>query len=289
MTQTLQNDLLQIHVKPKGAELAHVIDQQDQTEYMWEGDPSVWGRHAPVLFPIVGRLKDNQYMVGTESYRLTQHGFARDRTFTRIEQTESQLRFRLTNDPETEALYPFSFELEIGYHLDGRALTVSYAVRNSGEATLPFSLGAHPGFKCPLLPDESLTDYEVVFAQPETLARHLLEGGLYNRETESVLVNQDRIGITPTLFDQDALVFHQPKSEWVALRSRKSGRGVELSLEGWPYLGIWAKPGAPFVCLEPWQGVADYTDASGHLSEKLGMMFLAPGATHTAAYTLRFL
>jgi galactose mutarotase-like enzyme len=285
---TLQNDQLSVTIHHQGAELASVIDQRDQTQYVWQADPAHWGRHAPVLFPIVGRLREDQYQHRGQPYRLTQHGFARDCAFELTETDPDFLQFVLQADVETLAVYPFDFALGIRYTLADRSLTVAYTVENRGEAVMPFGLGAHPAFTCPLVPGELMTDYDLVFSHPETAARHLLAGGLYTGETEPVLTDADRIPVTPTLFDQDALVFHELASEWVALRSRVSGREVRVSLAGFPYLGLWSKPGAPFVCLEPWQGLADYTDASGDMTDKPGMHLLMPEQVHQAAYVLTF-
>ena len=284
----LQNDFLALTVHPQGAELASVRDQQDQTEYLWQADPSHWGRHAPVLFPIVGRLKDDQYRYGGQIYGLSQHGFARDCSFELVENRANLLDFRLSADEETRQRYPFDFVLHIRYTLAGRELTVSYQVANRGQVPMPFSIGAHPAFNCPLVAGESFADYDFVLAQPETAERHRLAGGLYTGEVETVFDGSNHLPLTPALFEQDALVFHHLQSEWVALRSRVSGREVRMTIGSFPYFGLWTKPGAPFVCLEPWQGLADYTDASGDLTDKPGIHLLMPKQVHTSSYTITF-
>jgi galactose mutarotase-like enzyme len=284
---TIQSTHLALDVSLSGAEMTSLRSLQDGTEYLWQADPSIWARHAPVLFPIVGRLKNDQYRYQGETYSLGQHGFARDKEFLLAEQSEHALIFELRDDADTRQRYPFSFRFRIGYDLQGDRLRTSYQVSNPGPGTLPFSVGAHPAFRCPLLPDEALTDYEIRFEQPETAAIHLLEGGLLAQE-EPFLENQDRFDLTPHTFDRDALVFTTLQSAWVQLVSKKSGRGVELSLKGFPFLGIWAKPGgAPFVCLEPWQGIADDAQASGELLEKPGIRLLAPGADYSGWFDTR--
>jgi len=285
---TLQNDLLSISVTPKGAELASVKQLSDGTEFMWQADPAFWKRHAPVLFPIVGRLKGDSFVYEGKSYTMTQHGFARDREFVLVESGPDFLHFTLLADDATKEKYPFEFALHLRYTLTGNSLRIDYKVENKGETAMPFSVGAHPAFNCPIQAGEGLRDYEVVFEQEEEAARHLIEGGLFTGETSPMLGNADRIQLVEGIFDLDAIVLHDLKSEWVALRSKTSGREVRMSLQGWPYLGIWAKPGAPFVCLEPWQGLADYTTATGDLMEKVGIQVLMPGQTHEAGYTVEF-
>ncbi|MEL6676658.1 MAG: aldose 1-epimerase family protein [Bacteroidota bacterium] len=283
---TLQNDQLAITVDPKGAELSSVKDLQTGTEYMWVAKPDIWGRHAPVLFPIVGKLKDNQHTYEGRSYPMGQHGFARDLDFQMAGQSSTHLHFRLGSNEETQSRYPFVFTFRIRYDLNGRTVRVSYYIKNNGEEMMPFSVGAHPGFNCPLSPEEKLTDYEILFEQPETAPRHLLEGGLFSGKTQAYLTESTGFPITEDTFNEDALVFHQLASAWVALKSAK--HEIRMSLTGFPYLGIWAKPGAPFVCLEPWQGLADYVDSSGQLMDKKGIILLKPGRIHQAGYTVEF-
>ena len=285
---TLENEFLHVAVNLKGAELASVRDRQNQTEYLWQADPSFWGRHAPLLFPIVGRLKDDHFQHHGQSYHLTQHGFARDLPFVPQPAEAGSLRFRLRATPETKQRYPFDFQLDVMYSLAERDLTVTYEVSNPGREPMPFSIGAHPAFRCPLVEGETFSDYELVLAEPETVDRHLLAGGLYSGEVERVLDAHDRLPLNATLFQRDALVFHELASEWVALRSRVSGREVRMYIQEFPYFGLWTKPGAPFVCLEPWQGLADYTDASGDLTEKPGIHLLLPAQTHRASYRVSF-
>ncbi len=284
----LANELLTVSIAERGAELSSVIRKSDQTQYMWQADPAYWKRHAPVLFPIVGRLKDNQYTYHEKVYQMSQHGLARDLPFEVISHTTDRLSFRLQEQELTREKYPFAFTFDMHYVLDGNALEVIYEVHNPNEDILPFSIGAHPAFSCPIVPEESLTDYEVRFEQAETADRQLLNEGLFDGRTAPFLTNSDRFDITEHVFDEDALVFLELTSSYVELRSKVSDRRVRVTLDDWPYLGVWAKPGAPFVCLEPWQGLADQTSASGDLTEKAGMILLLPGQTHRCSYEVIF-
>ncbi|RMG69393.1 MAG: aldose 1-epimerase family protein [Bacteroidetes bacterium] len=274
-----------LRVDPIGAELTSL--RYRGVEYLWQADPAVWGRHAPVLFPIVGRLKDDRYQHQGQWYEMKQHGFARNQTFALLSQSADALAFRLTDNDDTRAQYPFSFVLDISYTVSGSSLTVGYRVHNPGPEPMPFSIGAHPGFRLPLEPDTQIEGYAIVFDQRETAETHLIEDGLFDGRTAPCLEESDRIPWRTDLFDADALVFHHLRSREVALVSPSGQARVTVTLEGFPYLGIWAKPGAPYVCLEPWQGLADYTSASGDLRDKAGIMLLTPGTTHVASYDIR--
>lgn len=292
MTYNIHNSFLTLSVKSAGAEISSLVSKPHSIEYMWQADPEIWGRHAPVLFPIVGRLKNDQYTYEGKSYTMKQHGFARNNEFELVSQAEDQLHFRLLPNDDIRKMYPFDFQMDIMYQLfqeeHEHGVKITYQIHNMGETTMPFSIGGHPGFSCPMVAGEELTDYDVVFEEKENLERHLLEGGLYNGETSPLLENEQIIPITPTLFDQDALVVHSPKSDIVSLVSRKSGHKLTVDISAFDYLGIWAKPGAPFVCIEPWLGLADYTDATGDIMEKTGVHLLLAGKRHTCSYAFKF-
>ena len=287
MSFTLESSDLLVQIAPKGAELTSITSKSDNTQYLWQADPGVWGRHAPILFPIVGRLKDNQYFYEDKAYSLNQHGFARDQVFSLLQHTESTLWLEASATPDTLPQYPFYFNLRIGYTLEGSTIRVTYQVGNLGNKKMPFSIGAHPGFCCPLVPGDELTDYVVEFDQVETADTHLLDDkGLFDGRTRPCLQQSNRIPITPDLFNDDALVFHGLKSSTARLLSLKSGRYVEMSIEGYPYLGIWAQPGASYVCIEPWHGLADVSDASGDIFEKKGIRTLDPNRAFECSYTI---
>ncbi|UOG74139.1 aldose 1-epimerase family protein [Hymenobacter tibetensis] len=288
MTYTLENEQCRVTIQASGAELSSFVRKDlDNLEYMWEADPAVWGRHAPVLFPIVGRLPNDTYTYQGQTYRLTQHGFARDQEFTLVRQAPAELAFELRANDATRALFPFDFSLLISYRLAGPMLTIGWEVTNLGTGELLFGIGAHPAFRCPLLPDEAFEDYEFVFDHPVSFERHLLEGGLLNGQTESVLQDETTLPLRYELFEQDALVLKHFDFTHVTLRSRRSGRGVRVRFDGFPYLGLWTKgPGARFVCIEPWQGIASATTDSGELAEKEGILTLQPNQEFVASYSI---
>ena len=271
-----------------GAELISLRTPTNDLEYIWAADPAVWARHAPILFPLVGRLPDDAYHYEGRDYKLPQHGFARDQIFDVMRHTAIELEFRLRHDEASRAVFPFAFELTITYTLRDARLTVRWDVRNpDADQSLLFSIGAHPAVRCPLLPDEAFEDYYVEFDHPVTLERHLLQGGLLTGETAAVLEEARELPLTYELFADDALVFKHYDFTSLTLRSHKSAHFVRFHFEGFPYLGLWTKgPGAGFVCVEPWHGIASSSGAPGDLRDKEGILTLEPGRVFSATYSI---
>lgn len=289
MQHILENDRLTVTVSPQGAEVQSVRSPTTGQEYIWTADPEVWARHAPVLFPTVGRLKEDQYRLGDETYRMTQHGFARDQNFKVIEQAADQITMGLTASPETTEQYPFNFVLDIVYQLTDNQLATTYRVINHDSAVMPFSIGGHPGFLCPSQVDGHDETYDLLFEQKETVSRHLLNDGLRTGETRPVLQNEQKLLLDPALFEEDALIFTDIVSDTVSIVPRSSGQPmVTVRFPGFPYLGIWQKVGADFYCVEPWYGLADAATTSGELTEKEGILTLAPDEVFEATYTIVF-
>ncbi|MGB3589181.1 MAG: aldose 1-epimerase family protein [Tunicatimonas sp.] len=285
----LENDHLTATLKSEGAELTSVRSKADNQEYIWQADPAVWARHAPVLFPIVGRLKDNQYQLNGDAYSMGQHGFARDQNFSVINQSDTEITFGLTASPETQKMYPFNFVLDIRYTLQDNELTVAYQVTNQDQVTMPFSIGAHPAFYCPTQQNQRLEEYHLQFEKPETLSRHLLEDGLRNGDTEPLLNNEDVLPLHRKLFESDAIIFKDIASDWVRILRQSDGqRVVTVIFSGFPYLGIWQKVGADFYCIEPWYGLADTEEGQADFAQKEGIMTLSPEEQFSAEYQIKF-
>lgn len=283
----LRNDFLEITVKEKGAELCSLLSLQNNIEYIWQADPAFWPRHAPVLFPVVGRLKDDIYKYNDKNYKLGQHGFARDKDFTKVEiHQENSLAFVLKDDEETFEKYPFHFEFQIVYTLHESTLQIVYKVINKSESEMYFSVGGHPAFNCPLNEGEVLNDYFLEFNQKENAERWLLDNGLLNGKTQKILENQNILPLSEELFTQDALVFKKLKSTSVKLKSKRSEKGLDFNFIGFPYLGIWKKPGAPFICIEPWFGVADSVNTDQNLTTKEGVLMLEAGEKFVCTYSV---
>ncbi|WP_346355330.1 aldose 1-epimerase family protein [Azotosporobacter soli] len=286
MITTLKNDFITASLDSLGAELTSLRLNEDGSEYLWQADAAHWGRHAPVLFPIVGRLRDNRCRIAGESYAMTQHGFARDMEFSVVEQSPDAVTYCLKADAATLKKYPYHFALCIEYRLCVNAINVAYRVENKMDTEMFFSIGAHPAFNCPLVSGETFADYYLEFEKMETIGNYLLEHGLLRLETKPLLKNEAVIGLNYPLFANDALVFKGLQSRVVSLKSRKSDKSVKVMFEGFPYLGIWSKEAAPFICLEPWYGVADLADEERAFEKKEGMQKLAAHETFRAAYRI---
>jgi galactose mutarotase-like enzyme len=240
-----------------------------------------------VLFPIVGRLKDNRYRYQDTEYSLPQHGFARDKKFICVEQSSDALAFELTDDDETFAAFPFHFSLLIRYELREKTLRIGYTVFNPGNSPLYYSIGAHPGFRCPLEHGESIQDYTLAFDSVTPLHVSRLHNGLLTDDTYELPLQDHRLPLSDTLFDNDALVMLNRQIDAVKLISSKSGHGVQLSSAGWPCYGLWSKKGnSGFVCLEPWHGVTDSESSSGRLEEKAWIRELAPWEKHELQHSI---
>jgi galactose mutarotase-like enzyme len=280
----LHNNFLKVGIDPLGAELKSVTD--GKREYMWSGDPAIWGRTAPVLFPIVGKANNNELLIGDKNYPISQHGFARDMEFKVMEQDAQHVVFSLTSSETTKEIYPYDFELRIGYALRETSVTCSYEVTNIGHQLLYFAIGAHPGFS---LPRPDLNDYVIEFEQEESVPRYLLTEGLLNGKTEPVLNKSAMLPLDISLFDKDALVFKGLKSKRIAFKSKASSFKIEVEWDDFPYLGIWCKKACEeFICLEPWCGIAGSVGDQVDIKEKEGMQTLEAGGVFRRTYKMTF-
>jgi galactose mutarotase-like enzyme len=287
MISKLENKKIIIAVDTDGAQLQELILKKDDKNYLWHGNSKYWGRRAPVLFPIVGRLKDDKYSYKGQEYEMTQHGFARDKEFELFEQSKTHLTYSLEQSRDTLEKYPFKFRLQIKYTIQGNSLDISYRIINQDQKDIYFSIGAHPAFYWPLAENEKKEDYYLEFEKKEKAAKYLLEAGLLNHQKEIILNNQKIIELSPDIFKDDALVFKDLKSEKVTLKSKKSEREVKMEFKNFPYLGIWSQSAeAPFICLEPWQGIADSVDSSGKIEEKEGIRQLKAGKKFKCTHTI---
>lgn len=265
----LTGDRLSATINPPGAELT-TLTGADGREWMSDGDPAFWTGRSPLLFPIVGALNGSVYRVGDAEYALPQHGIARRRGFALIEQAADRARFRLVDDAETRAVYPFAFALDADYSLAGSTLTMAITIANTGEGEMPASFGFHPAFAWGPEPHRILFERE----EPAMLSR--IVGGLIGPADRPSPLDGRVLRLDPGLFAEDALVWEQIVSESV-LYGAEGGPQLRIEFPGAPMLGIWSKPGARFVCIEPWWGIADPVGFAGEIWDKPGMMRFAPG------------
>lgn len=274
---TLENENIKVVVKAKGAELDSLYSKETNLEYMWSGDEKFWNKKSPILFPIVGTLKQHTYYYQNKAYNLTRHGFGRDKEFTVSEQFENSATFTLTDDENTLENFPFPFRLDVTYTIDAATVRIRYRVSNKGSDNMYFSIGAHPAFRIPLEKNRHYDDYYFEFEQIEDGYRWLISNdGLIEPNTVPFLINTNILPITKELFRNDAIVFKYLNSTKVKLRSNKSKHGVEVSYPGFPFIGLWAAPHADFVCIEPWCGIADSTTSKQELINKEGINLLTP-------------
>jgi len=288
MSISISNKHLQLTAKAAGAEMLSLKSLVNNQEYLWQGDSAFWGRRAPVLFPIVGKVFNQKYKVDGNEYNLSQHGFARDQDFEISETTSTKVTFKLSDNPVTKQVYPFSFNLLISYELVDNKVVVTYQVQNTDNREIVFAIGGHPGFQVDNMSEQLLSDYYLEFDQAENADRHLLKDGCFSGISENVLDNTNILPLNYQLFDKDAIVFKHLKSKEVSLKSYSIPYHLKFGFEGWPFLGIWTpKHNAPFVCIEPWQGIADQYGFEGEFSKKEGIVVLPKGDTFSKSYTIQ--
>ncbi|MDZ4665823.1 MAG: aldose 1-epimerase family protein [Bacteroidota bacterium] len=285
MVYNLRSNNLVVSINSKGAEICSV--KYNELEYIWQARADAWPRHTPVLFPIVGRLKNNSFNYDDQSYSLSQHGFARDKEFKCISQSGKEMHFELVSSIETKKVYPFEFSLTIKYILQDDNLICTYEVSNPSSRILLFSIGAHPGFKVPLLENEKFEDYKLKLDSTKKYQTTVLSDGLLSDGKKELFLTNGDLNLSIDLFDTDALVFEDSQIDSISLIS-PSGKGVELTCVGWPYFGIWSKKGCKeFVCLEPWHGIADGVNNGGDLKTKRGIIELQPEKKFECSFSIR--
>ena len=269
MTITLKNTKISASINTIGAELTTLI--KGKNNYIWEVNEEFWNKTSPILFPIVGKLKNDSYTYQQESYTLPRHGFARNFDFKIINQTENSVGLYLENTVETFKMFPFDFELIIHYFLTENGLEISYSVTNKSKKIMPFSIGAHPAFAI----ENTFSNYSLIFNETETMHSHQLENEQFNNSEIKIDSKNGEIKLDYSLFEEDALVFKYLKSNEITL-NYNNDFVLKVIFKGFPYLGIWTKPNAPFLCIEPWCGLADNLNFNGNIYEKEGINLLEP-------------
>ncbi len=283
MKYFLDSGSLAIEIESKGAELQRLYHKQTKIEHLWSGDAAYWGKYSPVLFPVVGTLKHNTYLYEGNEYHLPRHGFAREKEFSVTQQTNDQITLALHADENTRQVYPFQFSLELCYRLHHHSMTCSYTVKNTGKEAMPFSLGAHPAFAVPFLPGTCFEDHYLEFDKDTSITRWKLNSaGLISKETAQIELQHKKLYLRHDLFADDAIVVKDLKSGSIQLACLKSKHGFDLLFSNFPFFGIWSAKNAPFVCLEPWQGIADAENHQQDIFKKEGIKILQPGQSWDA-------
>ncbi|WP_116127660.1 aldose 1-epimerase family protein [Lewinella sp. IMCC34183] len=293
MDFSLQNDLLSIKINAVGAELSSLVQRETGREYIWSGDPAVWPSTAPVLFPIIGALKDGATTIQGEQYRIPKHGLIRHNTdlefFSKL---EDRIVFRLCSSPATLDLYPYQFDFRITFRLRNEHLIIYHEVMNTDDRPIYFHLGGHPAFRVPHFADDAYGDYLLRFEHAEDSRSHeVTDGGTIGTGTRDVPWTEGGtvLPLSHDLFAHDALVFKDLKSRSVLLESRNHGPVLKLDYAGWTHLGIWAKPQGDFVCIEPWIGLADSAAGDGQFTHKEGIISLEPNEVYEMSYDIKIL
>lgn len=282
MIITISNSQLSATINTLGAELISLV--KNNKNYIWQVDEMYWNKTSPILFPLVGRLKNDSYTFNGKTYQLPRHGFARNMEFTFDKKSDSQVIFELNETEETRLIYPFSFKLLMAYTLMENELVIEYFVRNQSDEVLPFSIGAHPAFAI----SENFENYLLQFNAADTFETHHLENESFNGKTTLVDAKNNTINLNYALFEKDALVFKQLNSNEVTLKNKDKAI-LKVNYDHFPYLGIWTKQNAPFLCIEPWCGLADSNNHNGDLEEKEGMNHLPAGEDFLRAIRIEIL
>lgn len=289
MTVLIENEQLRALISEHGAELTSLVEKNSSREYLWNGDAKYWKRHAPVLFPIEGKLKDDKYFVEGKEFHMTQHGFARDSKFSIVNQTLNSVTLELFSDEQTKTNYPYDFSLKITYELVGNILKTSYTVKNTGTQTMYFGLGAHPAFSTLLAAGDRFEDYVIETEPRTTLLRIPLKNSLIDPKN-AYQEKCSPLEITHETFKDDALIYDlKQEKETFILKSKKHGHGVSVSSNDSKALGIWSSYPAKgqFVCIEPWWSVADTIDSDQDFKHKYYTNVLKQSTEFNASFDIK--
>lgn len=272
MEYSLRNSLMEIRVESLGAELTGMKELTTDTEYIWQKNPEYWAKSSPILFPFVGALKDGRYFYEGKKYNLhLKHGFARDYEFQMSGQGDDYLEFLFVSNDETKKIYPFNFKLYVKYIIKDKNLKIEYKIENTGEKEMYFSLGAHPAFNTPIGNGIEFSDYYLEFEKEETGEVKTFNGTLISSQKKIKAFEGRILNLNKNTFANDALIIENPNSKIVYLKNSKNSKGIKFVYKGFKYIAFWNKPGAEYVCLEPWNGISDFDNASGNLKEKIGI------------------
>lgn len=289
MLYTIQNENSKAQIDTKGGELVSFV--QDNREYIWTGDSTYWNGHNPILFPVIGFLKDNQYILNGKPYPLVKHGFARKSEFELLSIQKDKIVLQIQESAETLARFPFSFVFQVTHQMLPKGFSTTFSIRNTGEGNMYFHIGGHTGFCLPFSASQKFSDHKLIFDQKECADRYIApEGILISEIQKNYLNHEDTLPLDYSLFDRDALILGGLKSRGVTLCDQL-GKGVHVDFHDFSILGIWTPPkkNAPFLCIEPWNGMNAFENETGDFSEKPFIVSLEPQKQKDFSYTVTIL
>lgn len=290
MNYSIKNEYLTAEFSNRGAEPQSLKSNKTGKEYIWQGNPDFWPNRAPVVFPIVGALKDDTYTYEGKKYTLNKHGFSRASVFECEKNTDTSVSFVLRHSEETLKVYPFKFKFEVAFSLEGNVLHTDYITTNEGDGEMLFQVGAHEGYNCPINPGEAFSDYYLEFEKDEDfISSEKIGAGVLTGEFKQIDHDGRKINLNHTLFEDDALVFKNVNSRKISLKSNKSSQVVEVSFPGTSNVLLWTKVGAPYICIEPWWGIQDSVSSTGDFKEKECMTVLKPGEVSSIRHSIKII
>ncbi len=281
----LENERYQMTFCTKGGEMESFLDKETGIQYLYQGDSEYWSGKNPGLFPIIGNTYSGTYEIGNKAYAMKNHGLIRYANLQCVEQSENHITFELRDNEETRKQYPFSFCYRVSYHLDKNKCTITYDITNTDHEDMPFTFGLHPAFRCPLCEGEAFEDYHLIFSNPEHINQMIFD------HAKLKPIHRERVEVQDIKLDYAWLTKYMPviyencRSAFLTLRGKE--HGVKVSIAGYPYLALWTpKEGAPFLCIEPWYGHADFTEGTEDFYHREGTMILSPNKTFTTSYSI---
>ena len=285
----LENKFIKVEIKKTGVELKSLYSKETEIEYLWQGDPSVWAGQAPILFPIIGCLKNNEFIFDDNYYQTPKHGFVRhNNDFVVKSSSDTSITFSLMYNEDLLKIFPFKFEFLVTYTIEKNSICVSHRVINLDNKAIYFSIGGHTAFNCPLVDNEEYSDYYLEFEKEETCDKYeVLKNGLIGNSTFPLLNNSKIINLHNNIFENDALVLKDLKSRNIILKNIKNRHEISVEYNDFPYLGIWAKPNSRFVCIEPWLGISDSVDSNQNITDKEGIIKLKQCKEYIASFTIK--
>lgn len=287
MLVTIHNEALTVQIEDIGAQLASIRDTRG-VEYLWQGDPAIWNRRAPLLFPFIARLKDEQYLLDGKPYHMGIHGFCRTAPFTVEAQSEASVTFRYSDTAETRESYPFSFVLRVTYTLEGNTLVKTHRVENRGDAPMLYELGGHDGYRAPIEAHERMGDYAIRFPGVDAVTPYGMDAqNMITPKTVTHALQNGRMPLKPSAYDLDTIILDELPERRAVLVDGGDRPRVSVEFADFPYLGVWTAAkdfDTNYVCIEPWTTLPDATFVGRELKDKAGIRTLAPGAAEELAY-----